>query len=479
VRGLDNFLAARSRFAGRMGGSSLPQRMLETLPQQKVLPHSEESERAVLGGILLDPQLLASVAGRLRSEDFYMERHQLLYAAMIDLQAAGNPIDLRTLQAKLEQRGQFEQIGGIGYLAQLDLDLPDLGRLDAYVEIVKERSVRRRLIQASGRIIRDCLDGGLEAQAALGRAEQAILGLGEEAISRGFVPLGQVFQSTLEDLEERPGSTLIGVPTGFIDLDRISHGLNRGNLIIIAGRPGMGKTSFALNVAQHVAIREKRTVGVFSLEMSQQELALRILCSEADIPFSRLRSGALSQKQWSRVIQTVRGTSDAPLFIDDSPNPSLLEVASKARRLKAERDLALVILDYLQLMQAGGKYENRNLEIAAISRGLKQLAKELDLPVIALSQLSRQPERRGSDHRPQLADLRESGSIEQDADMVAFVYRDEVYNPEDESNKGLAELIIAKHRNGETGTVELVFLGETTSFRNLDRHGAPESSAPF
>jgi replicative DNA helicase len=267
------------------------------------------------------------------------------------------------------------------------------------------------------------------------------------------------------------------VPTGFIDFDRISHGLNRGNLIIVAGRPGMGKTSFALNIAQHVAIRERRAVGIFSLEMGQQELALRILCSEADISFSRLRAGRVSQKEWTRIIQTVRSNSESPLFIDDSANPTLLEVASKARRLKAEKGLALLVLDYLQLMQAGGRYENRNLEIAAISRGLKQLAKELDLPVIALSQLSRQPERRGSDHRPQLADLRESGSIEQDADLVAFIYRDEMYNPTEE-NKGLAELIIAKHRNGETGTVELVFLGDTTSFRNLDRHGGPPP-APF
>jgi replicative DNA helicase len=299
-------------------------------------------------------------------------------------------------------------------------------------------------------------------------------------VQRGFVPLANVFHQTLEELEERPGSLLTGVPTGFIDLDRISHGLNRGNLIIIAGRPGMGKTSFALNVAQHVAIRERRTVGIFSLEMGQQELALRILCSEADISFSRLRAGRVSQKEWTRIIQTVRANGESPLFIDDSANPSLLEVASKSRRLKAEKGLALLVLDYLQLMQAGGKYENRNLEIAAISRGLKQLAKELDIPVIALSQLSRQPERRGSDHRPQLSDLRESGSIEQDADMVAFIYRDEVYNPTEE-NKGLAELIIAKHRNGETGTVEMVFLGDTTSFRNLDRHGgAPlPSAAPF
>jgi replicative DNA helicase len=454
--------------------------MIDTLPQQqKALPYSEESERAVLGGILLDPGVLPTISGRLRADDFYLERHQVLYQAMLDLQEEQVEIDLRTLQAKLEQQGHFDSVGGIGYLATLDLDLPDIGRLDQYAEIIKERSVRRRLIQASSQIIRDCLDGGLAAQEALGRAEQAILGLGEEAVQRGFVLLSSVFHSTLEELEERSGSLLTGVPTGFTDLDRISHGLNRGNLIILAGRPGMGKTSFALNISQNVAIREGKTVGVFSLEMSQQELALRILCSEADISFSKLRGAHLSSKEWTRVFQTVRTIGDAPLFIDDSPNPSLLEVASKSRRLKAEKGLALVVLDYLQLMQAGGKYENRNLEIAAISRGLKQLAKELEVPVIALSQLSRAPERRGSDHRPQLSDLRESGSIEQDADMVAFVYRDEVYNPSDET-KGLAELIIAKHRNGETGTVELVFLGETTSFKNRahDGYGSP-SPTPF
>jgi replicative DNA helicase len=453
--------------------------MIDVLPQQqKALPHSQESERAVLGGVLLDPSVLPTISGRLRAEDFYSERHQLLYQAMLDLQDEQVEIDLRTLQARLEQRGQLEMVGGLAYLTGLDLDLPDIGRIDAYVEIVKERSVRRRLIQLSGQIIRNCLDGGLEAREALGRAEQAILSLGEEAIQRGFAQLSNVLHTTLEELEERPGTMLTGVPSGFVDFDRLSQGLNRGNLIIIAGRPGMGKTSFALNVCQHVTVRERKTVGIFSLEMSQQELALRILCSEADISFSRLRSNRVSQKEWTRIIQTVRTIGDAPLYIDDSPNPTLLEVASKSRRLKAERGLALVVLDYLQLMQAGGRYENRNLEIAAISRGLKQLAKELEVPVIALSQLSRQPERRGSDHRPQLADLRESGSIEQDADMVAFIYRDEVYN-QTEENKGLAELIIAKHRNGETGTIDLVFLGETTSFRNLDRHGTDPSAAPF
>nr|MDP9121384.1 replicative DNA helicase [Acidobacteriota bacterium] len=334
--------------------------MLETIPTQKALPHSEESERAVLGGVLLDPAILPVVSARLRAEDFYLERHQVLYQTMLDLQEERVGIDLRTIQAKLEQQGRFDGVGGLAYLAGLDLDLPDIGRIDAYAEIVKERSIRRRLIQTAGQIVRDCLDGGLEAQEALGRAEQAVLGLGEEAIQRGFVALSHVFHETLEELEERPGSMLTGVPTGFIDFDRISHGLNRGNLIVIAGRPGMGKTSFALNVAQHIALRERRTVGIFSLEMGQQELALRILCSEADISFKRLRAGMVSQKEWTAIVQMVRRAGDAPLYIDDSPNPSLLEVASKARRLKAEKGLGLIVLDYLQLMQAGGKYENRN-----------------------------------------------------------------------------------------------------------------------
>ena len=452
--------------------------ILEALQPPRTLPHSEESERAVLAGILLEPRALPQVAGRLVDGDFYFERHQRIYRAMLDLQQAGTTVDLRTLQGRLEQQAALDAVGGLAYLAGLDVDLPDIGRIDSYVEIVKERSLRRRLLQACTQVTRACLDGGLEANEALGQAEQAILGLGEEAVARGFQPLGRVLESTLEDLEERPGTTLIGIPTGFIDLDRITHGLNRGNLIIIAGRPGMGKTSLALNIAQHVTVRESRPVGVFSLEMSQQELALRILCSEADVSFSRLRAGHLSTKQWQAIVQTVRRLGPVPLYIDDSPNPTLLEISSKARRLRAEIGLELVILDYLQLMQAGGRYENRNLEIAAISRGLKQLAKELEIPVIALSQLSRQPERRGGDHRPQLSDLRESGSIEQDADLVAFVYRDELYNPDDPSRKGLAELILAKHRNGETGTIELAFFGETTTFRNLARdHMAPGGPA--
>ncbi|TNF70962.1 MAG: replicative DNA helicase [Acidobacteria bacterium] len=449
--------------------------MIETLQQQKALPHSDESERAVLAGALLDPALLPVVVGRLAPEDFYSERHRTIYRSMVDLQTAEVDVDLRTLQASLEQQDKLESVGGVAYLAGLDLDLPDLGRLDTYVEIVKERSVRRRLIEACGEITRHCLDGGLEAQEALGRAEQAILGLGEEAVQKGFIKLGQIFHDTLADLEDRPERGFLGLPSGFSDLDAMTRGFHPGNLVVIAGRPGMGKTSLALNIAEHAAIRENRPVGLFSLEMSQEELALRILSSEVDISFGPLRSGHLSQKQWTKVVQAVKTVSQAPLYIDDSANPSMLEIASKARRLRAESGLDLIVVDYLQLMQGTTRYENRNLEIAAITRSLKQLAKELSIPVIALSQLSRQPERRSGDHRPQLADLRESGSIEQDADVVVFIYRDELYDDET-SDKGIAELIVAKHRNGETGTVKLVFLGDTTKFCNLARHedtGAP------
>jgi replicative DNA helicase len=449
--------------------------MIETLQQPKALPHSDESERAVLAGALLDPALLPVVVGRLAPEDFYSERHRTIYRSMVDLQAAEVEVDLRTLQASLEQQDKLESIGGVAYLAGLDLDLPDLGRLDTYVEIVKERSVRRRLIEACGEITRHCLDGGLEAQEALGRAEQAILGLGEEAVQKGFVKLGQIFHETLAELEDRPERGFLGLPSGFSDLDAMTRGFHPGNLVVIAGRPGMGKTSLALNIAEHAAIRENRPVGLFSLEMSQEELALRILSSEVDISFGPLRSGHLSQKQWTKVVQAVKTVSQAPLYIDDSANPSMLEIASKARRLRAESGLDLIVVDYLQLMQGTTRYENRNLEIAAITRSLKQLAKELSIPVIALSQLSRQPERRSGDHRPQLADLRESGSIEQDADVVVFIYRDELYDDET-TDKGIAELIVAKHRNGETGTVKLVFLGDTTKFCNLARHedtGAP------
>jgi replicative DNA helicase len=448
--------------------------MLDLLSQPRALPQSEESERAVLAAVLLDPRLLPSVSGRLKAEDFYGERHRAIYAAMLELQDETTAIDLRTLQARLEQKNQLEAIGGFAYLAGLDVDLPDLGRFENYVEIVKERSVRRRLIDVCRDVTRDCLDGGLDAPQALARAESAVMALGEEAVRRGFVPLSRILEETLEMIEERPGKGLVGLESGFVDLDRKTHGFSGGALIIVAGRPGMGKTTLALNVAEHVAIRQKKTVGVFSLEMGQQELGLRILSAESEIRFGKLRTGHYSQSEAVRVIETMKTIGRSPLFIDDTASPSVLEVGSKARRLKAEKQLSLLVIDYLHLMNAGGRFENRNLEIAAITRAFKQLAKELDIPIILLSQLSRMPERRGGDHRPQLADLRESGAIEQDADMVLFVYRDRVYN--EEADERDAELIIAKNRNGETGAVPLVFFGETSRF--LSR-AEPGQEPPF
>lgn len=455
-------------------GGNTPQTPRPEAAGFQPLPHSEESERAVLAAVLLSPHILPSVSARLVADDFYLEKHQAIYQAMLDLQDTATPIDLRTLQARLELQNSFEMVGGLAYLTSLDLFLPDISRTLDYVEVVKERSTRRRLMKISNDVTSACLGGGVEAGDILAEAERELMSLGQNILYKGFVPFEKVVPETLKMIEERAEGGMVGLSTGFYDWDRLTQGLVSGNLIIIAGRPGMGKTSFALNVAQHVAIRDKRPVGVFSLEMGQHELAQRILASEANLPFTSVRSGQMSDSQWRGLLDTAKRTSKAPLFIDDSANPTLLEVASKCRRLQLESGLSAVIVDYLQLMQAGGKFESRQLEIATISRGLKQLAKELGIPVIALSQLSRQTERRTGDHRPQLADLRESGAIEQDADMVCFIYRDEVYNKDDPEVKGKAELIVAKHRNGPTGTIDLAFIGESTSFKNLDHsHDGP------
>jgi replicative DNA helicase len=445
--------------------------------RQKVLPHSEEAERAVLGALLLEPLRIAQVRTRLEPCDWYIDRHRVLYQAFLEVADAGSTPDVLTLQAHLQQAGEFEAIGGMGYLATLDLDLPDLGRLDEYVTIVKERSVRRDLIT-------DAQHTALAA-ATTARPVHELLAdlrgsadklLGRAARTR-WEGAGAVMERLLEVLDEERSEALRGLTSGFPGWDRLGPGFLPGGLYVIAGRPGMGKTSLALDLTRHVAVALKRPVGVFSLEMRSDEIGIKLGAAEADIASRQLRNGHLSHRQWQDLFAATRRMIAAPLFLDYSPGLALRDLEARAWWLKAQHpDLALLIVDYLQLLTAGIRVENRRLEIALIARRLKELAGELGLPVIALSQLNRELTRR-SDPRPQLADLAESDAIGQHADQVAFVHRPEVFEPHSEELRGLAEVIVAKHRHGETGTVALAWMGATTSFRSRSTQ-QPEGAEP-
>jgi replicative DNA helicase len=434
--------------------------------RHKALPHSEEAERAVLGALLLEPVRIAQVRTRLEARDWHLERHRLLYQAFLDVAEAGSTPDLLTLQAHLQQAGKFEAIGGMGYLATLDLDLPDLGRLDEYVEIVKERSVRRDLIADAQHTLLAAVSTARpvhELLADLRGSADKLLG---RAARTHWEGAGAVLERLLEVLDENRPAALCGLTTGFPAWDQLGPGLLPGGLYVIAGRPGMGKTSLALDLTRHVAAELKRPVGVFSLEMRSDELGLKLGAAEADIASRQLRTAHLSSRQWQDLFAATRRMLAAPLFLDYSPSLVLRDLEARAWWLKAQHpDLALLVVDYLQLLTAGVRVENRRLEIALIARRLKELAGELGLPLIALSQLNRELTRR-SDPRPQLADLAESDAIGQHADQVAFVHRPEVFAPEDHTLRGLAELIVAKHRHGETGTVKLDWIGASTSFRN-------------
>jgi replicative DNA helicase len=436
------------------------------MKRHKALPHSEEAERAVLGALLLDPLRIAQVRTRLEPRDWHLERHRLLYQAILDVADAGSTPDLRTLQAHLEQAGTFDAIGGMGYLATLDLDLPDLGRLDEYVVIVKERSVRRDLIVDAQHILLEAVSTARpvhELLADLRNSADKLLG---RAARTHWEAAGAVLERLLEVLEEDRPEALCGLTTGFPAWDELGPGFLPGGLYVIAGRPGMGKTSLALDLTRHVAVELKRPVGVFSLEMRSDEVGLKLGAAEADIASRQLRTGHLSHRQWQELFAATRRMIAAPLFLDYSPGLVLRDLEARAWWLKTQHpDLALLIVDYLQLLTAGIRVENRRLEIALIARRLKELAGELGVPLIALSQLNRELTRR-SDPRPQLSDLAESDAIGQHADQVAFVHRPEVFQPDSEGLRGLAEIIVAKHRHGETGTVALTWMGTTTSFRS-------------
>jgi replicative DNA helicase len=438
---------------------------------ERPLPHNAEAERAVLGAILLDNGHINQAIELLRPDDFYIQAHRRVFQAMIALNERGSEINPILLADELRREGFFEQIGGMNFLTELTFGLPHFTNIAHYAEIIRDKSLLRRLIKAANNIMSEALEEDDEAEVILDHAEQAIFALADERTRQGFTHVKPVAEELLEKVQEMSGRRvmLTGLTTGFTDLDAMTSGLQPSDLIIIAARPAMGKTSLCLTLAQNAALQAGAVVGIFSLEMSREALVMRMLCSEARVDSHRFRNGFLTRDEWARLADALGKLSEAKIFIDDTPGISVLEMRAKARRLAAEQKrLDLIIVDYLQLMSASGRRaESRQQEVAQISRELKALAKELNVPLIALSQLSRAPESR-TDHRPQLADLRESGSIEQDADVVAFIYREEQYNRTEE-NAGIAELIIAKQRNGPTGTIKLAFLKEFTRFETMWR----------
>jgi replicative DNA helicase len=435
---------------------------------ERSLPHNIDAEKSVLGSILVNNENYYRVIESLRLEDFYLDGHRIIFRHMLGLVEKSRVIDLITIQEELVRASLLESAGGISYIASLLDGMPHLVNIEHYIQIIREKSLLRQLINSTNKILSDCFDQAEAAEEILDRAEQSLFNLSEKRIRTGFVAVKDMEVPAARLLEKlfTEREMITGIASGFRDLDRMTSGLQPGDLVILAARPSMGKTALCLNVAQHVALHNNKTVGMFSLEMSKEQLLMRLLCAEARVDAHKVRTGYIGREDFRKLIDTLGVTTRAPFFIDDSSTLTVMEMRAKCRRLKAEHGLDLVIVDYLQLMSGYGRVENRTQEISGISRGLKALAKELNVPVIALSQLSRAPEQRQGDHKPQLSDLRESGSIEQDADLVMFIFREEVYKPS-EDNSGLAELIIAKQRNGPTGIVKLAFLREYTRFETL------------
>ncbi|GHA71884.1 replicative DNA helicase [Cognatilysobacter bugurensis] len=443
----------------------------QRVDQLRVPPQSVEAEQAVLGGLMLDPSAYDRVADQLTDNDFYRRDHQLIFRAIRELAEKNRPFDAVTLGEWFESMGQSETVAGGAYLVELASTTPSAANIAAYAEIVRDKAVLRQLIEVGTGIVNDGFQpDGRESGEILARAEQEVFAIAE-AGARGrtdFVAMNKALSEAFDVLQTRyaSGGSVTGLPTGYTEFDDMTAGLQPTDLIILAARPAMGKTTFALNIAEHAAIRTKKAVAVFSMEMSASQLALRLISSNGRINAQRLRNGQLEDEDWSRVTGAIRMLREAKIFIDDTPGLSPEVLRAKARRLKREHDLGLVVIDYLQLMSVPGNTENRATEISEISRSLKHLAKELNVPVIALSQLNRSLEQR-ADKRPVMADLRESGAIEQDADIILFIYRDDYYNKENSPDKGLAEIIIGKQRNGPTGSVKLKFFGEYTRFDNL------------
>jgi replicative DNA helicase len=436
---------------------------------ERTLPHNLEAERSVLGAILVHNDAFNLAAQVIDSNDFYRDAHRRIFDKMVALNERHDAIDFVTLKEELGRSGQLDEVGGPAYVASLADGVPRATNVEYYAKIVKEKSTLRNLIYAANKILTNAYEADQDSDLVLDDAESAIFAVADDRLKAGFVPMRELVKESFPKIEQlfEQKRLITGVPTGFVDLDEMTRGLQSGDLIIVAARPSMGKTSLVLNIAQYVATQPEHSVGFFSLEMSKESLFLRLLTAEAQVDGHRLLSGAIGGKDYGRISHALETLSSMKLFIDDTANIGVLEMRAKSRRLQAEHGLSLLIVDYIQLMSGRGRFENRTLELASISRSLKGLAKELRVPIVVLSQLSRAPESR-SDHRPQLSDLRESGALEQDADVVALIYRDDVYNKDPNSpDAGTAELILAKQRNGPTGTVRLAFLREQTRFANL------------
>jgi replicative DNA helicase len=452
------------------------------LQLERGMPASLDAERSILGAILLDNLAYNEAAESLKADDFSLDSHRRIFARMIELMETGRPIDIITLTEELSKKREVESVGGVAYLSSLTEGLPRRPSIEQYVKIVKDKALLRGLIHACTNAIARASEQAEDATDIIDAAESAIFQIAENKLGQGFLSITDIVKQSfgsIDKLYER-GQRITGLETHYEKLDEMTSGFQASDLVIIAARPSMGKTAFAINIAENAAVRDKKVVGVFSLEMSREALLLRLLCSQSRVDSHKLRTGFLGRDDYGKLVQGMAALADAPIFIDDTPGISITEMRAKARRLmQSQGRLDLIVVDYLQLVSGGGakRYENRTQEVSAVSRGLKALAKELRCPVVALSQLSRAPESRGKgEQRPQLSDLRESGSIEQDADVVAFIFREEYYYRKDEvppELEGVAEIIIAKQRNGPTGSLKLAFIKNSTRFENLAETSGP------
>ena len=437
----------------------------------KIPPSDIEAEQAVIGSMLTDKDAVMSAIEVLKEEDFYREDNKAIYRAIINLYSNSEPIDIITVKSELASLGKLEAVGGLEYLAELPDKVPTTANVDKYIKIVEEKSILRSLIKTANEIITLGYNESSETETIMDEAEKKIFNIMQKKANKSYTPIKDVLVETFAQLEQLYNEKrhITGVPTGFSDLDYKTAGLHNSDLVLIAARPAMGKSAFALNIAANAAVRANVPVAVFSLEMSKEQMVNRILCSEAMVDSNKVRTGKIEEDDWGKLAGALGPLSESEIYIDDTPGISVMEIRAKCRKLKLEKNIGLIVIDYLQLVQASNNRRgSREQEISEISRSLKILAKEIDVPVIALSQLSRAPEQR-PDHRPMLSDLRESGAIEQDADIVMFLYRDDYYN-EDSEKKNIAEVIIAKHRSGSTGTVELLWLGNYTKFANIEKY---------